>query len=330
MSASPLVSVVVPVYNGERFLEEALASILAQTFTDFELLVIDDGSTDATPSILERFAVEDQRVRALRCDHQGIVPAVLHGSRHARGALIARMDADDVSLPRRFERQIQVLETRPEVGVVGTWVQYIEEDGRERSEWRTPVGSALVAWSLNFGTALANPTVMLRRELYESVGGDRAQYGFAHDYDLWVRLAQETKLENIPERLLLRRVHPESDMSRNVDAYEVQTQAIALRAAQAHLSAADAATGIRAIRSVITSPYEADDQALVEGARFIERLFKRYRATVGLARVEERAVRADAAERVADIARLTRSRNKLRARRLLFRSYLLRRGLGRA
>src|SRR5215471_9679183 len=110
-----------PVYNAERYLEEAVSSVLTQTFTDLELLAVDDGSTDATPRILERLATQDSRLRILRCAHRGIVPTVLYGSRHARGAFIARMDADDVSLSQRLERQVATLESRSELGAVGTW-----------------------------------------------------------------------------------------------------------------------------------------------------------------------------------------------------------------
>src|SRR5437764_15462322 len=109
-----------PVYNGERYLEEAVVSILGQTVSDLELVIVDDGSTDSTQEILERLATGDPRVRVIRCEHQGIVPTVLHGSRNARGAFIARMDADDVSLPRRLERQLEVLESRSELGALGT------------------------------------------------------------------------------------------------------------------------------------------------------------------------------------------------------------------
>jgi glycosyltransferase involved in cell wall biosynthesis len=312
------------VYNGERYLEEAVDSILGQTFTDFELVVVDDGSTDSTLEILERLSSGDGRVRVISRDHRGMVPTFVEASGHARGAFIARMDADDVALPQRLERQLEVFESRPELGALGTWLHYIQPDGRARGEWRTPVGSALVAWSLNFGTALANPTVTLRRELYESVGGDREEYAYASDYDLWIRLAEKTLLDNIPEHLLLRRVHPESDTIRNPDAYEIQTRQLALASIEERFDVENAAQGLEAARSLITSPASADERVLREAARFTERLFDQYRGVVPLTHAEEDAIRADAARRLAEIAKLAQSRRRALAWRLLLRSLLLR------
>jgi glycosyltransferase involved in cell wall biosynthesis len=322
----PTVSVVMPVYNGERFVEEAVSSILSQTFADFELIAVDDGSNDSTPRILERLADRDSRLRVLPGEHRGVVAAVLRGSRDARGRFIARMDADDISLPDRFERQLDVLDARPDLGAVGTWLWYIEEDGSARGEWRTPTGSALVAWSLQFGTALANPTVMLRRELYESVGGDRQQYRYAHDYDLWLRLARKSCLDNLPEHLLIRRVHAESDSALNRDRQEEQVRRLALTSLQEQFDLKDAARGIEAIRWVITRPEDADEDLLLRAADFTERLFRRYSTMVPLTRVEERVIRIDAARRIGEIAHLARARDRGLSRRLSFRSLRLRWG----
>lgn len=323
--AAPTVSVVMPVYNGESYLEEAVSSILGQTLEDLELLTVDDGSTDSTPRILERLAAEDSRLRVLRCEHRGVVAADLHGARQALGTYIARMDADDVSLPERLERQLEVLESRPELGALGTWLRYIDEDGKPWGEWRTPVGSALVSWSLHFGTALANPTVLLRRALYWSAGGDRQEYRYTHDYDLWLRLAQTTQLDNIPEHLLLRRVHSSSDSMQNSDVQESQARELALMAVRQRLGIENAARGVDAIRRVIASPAEADEGVLRDAARFTERLFERHCVAVPLTDAEKRTVRLDAETRLLEIVDLARSRNRWLARRLVLQSRLLRR-----
>src|SRR5258706_14041022 len=120
MSSSPAVSVVMPVYNGERYLASAIDSILAQTFTDFELIAVDDGSTDSSLPMLKRYAERDPRVRVISRPNTGIVGALSDAIAAARAPLIARMDADDLSLPLRFERQVAYLSGHPQCVLVGT------------------------------------------------------------------------------------------------------------------------------------------------------------------------------------------------------------------
>jgi glycosyltransferase involved in cell wall biosynthesis len=204
--SSPQVSVVLPVRNGERFLAEAVASVLAQTLTDFELIVVDDGSTDASGAIVEGIA--DPRVTVLRQAPRGLVAALTTGLAHASAEYVARMDADDVSEPPRLERQLDLLEKRPDVGMVATWVTVVDEDGRElRREVLPPAHEDLVRRLL-----LRNPfqhgSVVLRRTALEAAGGYRTDYGANEDYDLWRRLAQRWKLACLPETLYRYRVHP--------------------------------------------------------------------------------------------------------------------------
>src|SRR5215831_13102998 len=125
----PCVSVVLPVYNGEKYLAEALDSILQQTFNDYELIVIDDGSTDRSSAIIESYVKKDRRVIVHRQDNCGLIMSLNQGSSLARGKYIARMDADDVSLPQRLEKQLDYLEQRPDIGLLGTWIQDIGPNG---------------------------------------------------------------------------------------------------------------------------------------------------------------------------------------------------------
>ena len=130
MTAAPAVSVVMPVYNAARHLREAVQSVLRQTFRDFELVAVDDGSTDESPAVLREYAARDPRVRVVSRPNTGIVGALNDGLDAARGPLVARMDADDVCLPRRFERQAAFLRDNPACLVVGTRVRYTEPNGR--------------------------------------------------------------------------------------------------------------------------------------------------------------------------------------------------------
>src|SRR5947208_11205951 len=156
MTRVPLVSVVMPVYNGERFVVEAVRSILAQTFRDFECIVVDDGSTDRTPELLAIEQTGDPRLVVHRQpSNMGFRMALNTGCALARGEFIARMDADDVSLPTRLERQVAFLRANPRVGAVGSAIQVIDDRGVRSRIKSYPLGSGLAAWSMLFFNSLA-------------------------------------------------------------------------------------------------------------------------------------------------------------------------------
>ena len=218
-----------PVRNEERYIEASIKSILRQTFTDFELIVVDDGSTDRTGEIVAGVAAGDRRMRIVGGEGRGLVAALNIGVKLAGGTYIARMDADDISQPERLARQVDEFEARPSLGVLGTRVRYIDPDGRQIGVWDVPVGAPLVHWALAFGTPIAHPSVMLRRSVlpetpYATVSPH------AEDYDLWVRLSRRTTLDNLPERLLDRRVHGTSISDQNLAAQEASTLRVQQRA----------------------------------------------------------------------------------------------------
>ena len=196
------VSVLLPVRDGARFLREALASVLAQTLRDFELLVVDDGSEDETPAILA--ALRDDRVRVLRQERLGLVAALNRAIAEARAPLLARMDADDVSLPERLERQVAYLEARPRVGLVVTGVETI---GRTATVV-LPDDDAALRRRLLLRNPFTHGAVAVRAEAVRGAGGYRADYGANEDYDLWRRIAREWELAAIPEVLYRYREHP--------------------------------------------------------------------------------------------------------------------------
>jgi glycosyltransferase involved in cell wall biosynthesis len=191
------------VYNGARFLQEAIDSIVDQTFEDWELIVVDDCSTDDTAAILAQAQDRDNRIRVHRLpENLGATKALNHGARMARGTLIARMDADDVSLPARFDRQVEYLETHPEIAVVGCWVRRLDENGVVGALHQYPTSPALIAWSFSFFNSLAHPTVMMRRAALDMDAVYDPEYRLAQDYELFTRLSRRTLLANIPEVLL--------------------------------------------------------------------------------------------------------------------------------
>lgn len=229
-SEVPLVSVVMPVYNGERFVAEAIESILRQTFHDFEFIIVDDGSTDGTAAILARAAAENPRIRVLTEHHRGKVHARNTGCKAARGEFVAVMDSDDRASPARLTREVVFLEEHPEIGVLGSWVELIDEAGTVRGRL-THAGEAMfVAWSLHMRNTVANASAMLRREVGERLGWYRDTA--AEDYDLWVRAMQITKLDNIQEVLAQHRMWNRSYTHSHEDKQEASAAEIIRCAAE--------------------------------------------------------------------------------------------------
>lgn len=202
MTHGPAVSVVMPVYNGERFLQMALDSLWQQTFEDFELVLVDDGSTDATPDIVS--AHDDPRLRVLRGANQGIIGALNTGLAAARGRYVARMDADDVSTPERFERQVGYLDTHPWVGLVGSSYELLDESGRHRGRFWALTEDKDIRREFFIRNPFGHGTVMMRRDV--AALGYRP--GTMEDLDLWMRAARSWRLANLPEVLYYWRVNP--------------------------------------------------------------------------------------------------------------------------
>ena len=212
-----LVSVVMAAYDAERFVGEAVASVVAQTYPDWELLVVDDGSRDATASVAA--ATGDERVRVLPGEHVGVLGQVRNrGIAAARGDVVALLDADDVWLPRKLELQAAELERRPEVGLVHTAAELLR-DGRRLAAPRAPVGSTLDR--LLADNFVYSSSVALRREVLERHGAFDAdpRLGGSPDYELWLRLAPHVEFAYVAQPLLLYRVHP-GQMSASLRAME--------------------------------------------------------------------------------------------------------------
>lgn len=207
----PQVSVLMSVYNGERFLHRAVQSILDQTFGDFEFIAMDDGSQDASPRILDEFAARDRRVKSIKLPHVGFCAALNAGLAVARGELLARMDGDDESLPQRFELQVGYLRQHPDVVLVGSQVMQMDEEDDPLAPLpgldaeHEKIDQAL----LELGWPLVHPSVMVRTEILRAVGGYAELYPH-EDHDLFLRLAEKGRLANLPQTLLRYRRHAAS------------------------------------------------------------------------------------------------------------------------
>ncbi|WP_162006662.1 glycosyltransferase family 2 protein [Roseimaritima sediminicola] len=208
---SPLISVVMPIYNAQSHLRQALASILAQDFEDFEVVAVNDGSTDDSGGILQQFAARDRRVRVIEQRNRGLVGALNRGLEESRGRLLARMDADDVAMPERFGKQVRFLQQHPAVLAVGTAIMNMDCDGDRLNVQILPTEAPAIDDQLmHRRTGLAHPSVMMRREAVEAVGGYRAEFEWIEDHDLWLRLSERGPLANLPDVLLCYRQHLKS------------------------------------------------------------------------------------------------------------------------
>jgi len=207
--SSPVVSVLMPVYNAEKYLAEAVESILVQTFQDFEFIIIDDGSTDRTHAILGECQRKDERIRLYSRENRGLVPTLNEGLSYARGRYIARMDADDISLPERFQVQVEYLEKNSDHVAVGTKVLIIDPEGLPICPFSTLLNHEDIdgAHLSLKGGAITHPSVMMRKEAVLAVGGYRQEYIHAEDLDLFMRLAEIGRLANLAECLFQYRMH---------------------------------------------------------------------------------------------------------------------------
>lgn len=208
LSSQPLVSVVMSVYNGESYLTDAINSIIRQSFEDFELIVIDDSSTDNTLEILNQFVKIDSRIRIIAQNSRvGLTRSLINGLSKARGVLIARHDADDISVRERFANQVEYLNKHTDFGLIGTAVTRIDSYGKEIAHPIVIRGNKKIKRLLRGGNVFAHGSVMVRKKVIETVGGYRSGFSYAQDYDLWLRIAEVCCLDNLPNRLYLWRTH---------------------------------------------------------------------------------------------------------------------------
>ncbi len=204
MNNNPIVTVLMPVYNGEKYLREAINSILNQTFTDFEFLIVDDCSSDNSIKIIKGYS--DPRIILLRNDENfGIAETANRGMKLAKGKYIIRIDCDDISLPQRIQMQVSFMERNPKVVICGSSVQCI---GEHAVVWKMPKLDCEIRPHLLFGTAILQPTIIMRRDVIirEELFYD-SRFIVASDYDLWSRIPKKYKLANLPEVLVKYRLH---------------------------------------------------------------------------------------------------------------------------
>lgn len=256
---SPRVSVILPCHNGEAYLREAIRSILDQTYTDFELIVVDDGSTDGSPAILHDMALDDRRLRIVTQVNGGIVAALNTAMDHARGEYIARMDADDVSFPERLAFQVSYLDRHPEVVIVGGHA--VGDRHPTPASTRTCGGRHTRTDLTVFPPRVAvsmHPLIMMRAAALRAMGGYRHDYRHAEDYDLFIRASAFGRIANPPVDVLFYRRHESAISIGNVEEQE--------------------RSAVRAELDAIARSGEGPPPARIVEAYTLLRVFRRYRA----------------------------------------------------
>jgi glycosyltransferase involved in cell wall biosynthesis len=209
MSETQDISVVLPVFNAAQYLPSAIESILNQTYPNFELILIDDGSTDDSLSVIRRYQERDERVRVISRENRGLISSLNEGVDQAKGTFIARMDADDISLPERFKSQIEFMKSHTECVALGTRAMLMDPDGLDICPFLdVQAHEQIDAFHMDMqGGAIVHPSAMIRRAALLKVGGYRQEFLHAEDIDLFLRLAETGQLANLPEVLIRYRQH---------------------------------------------------------------------------------------------------------------------------
>ncbi len=198
---SPLISVVMAVYNGEKHLQKAIDSVLNQTLRDFEFIIIDDGSQDASADIIKTY--RDARIKYFRNQNNlGLTCSLNIGLTHVSAEYIARMDADDISLPSRFEKQASFLKEHPQIGIVGCAYQVIDEDDQPIMNSGLPLDDLSIRWALLFNNSFCHTSLMMRKSVLEQIGGQYDDYPSAEDYALISKMIRVSKAANLPDYLV--------------------------------------------------------------------------------------------------------------------------------
>ncbi|CAH1553005.1 glycosyltransferase [Vibrio rotiferianus] len=209
---NPLVSIILPVFNAERYISQTLESLIEQTYDNYELIILDDGSNDNSLSIIKSFATRSGKVKVISRENKGLIASLNELLSLCQGQYIARADADDIYIQDRIEKQVKYLQSNPDIAVVGTSYNHISENGTYLSSRRQLIHPESLQVSVLFGSPLAHPTVMINKSICGKDLYYDNDYPYAEDYELWIRLIHKCnyKIANISENLVNYRVHGNS------------------------------------------------------------------------------------------------------------------------
>lgn len=224
MRKSPSISVLLSVYNSEKYVAIAIESILNQTFADFELIIVDDRSTDSSWEIVQKYAKQDKRIVALRNDvNLGGCRTLIKGLEYCTGKYYARLDNDDWSYPDRLEKQFSFLEAHPDVGIVGGTMEIINESGQVTGKRKYNLFDSEIRKNIFRYSPFSHPLVMIRKSILDKVGGYNPEYAPADDYEMYFRIGKESKFANLEDVILQYRMTPGSITFNRTKKMELST-----------------------------------------------------------------------------------------------------------
>ena len=206
LKSSPLVSVIMTVYNGEKAVNAAIDSILLQTYTNFEFIIIDDGSIDNTVDIIQSY--DDERLRFIKQAHRGRSTSLNHSIKLAKGFYIANIDADDMAIPTRLEKQIDFFRAHPEIHLLGTCGIEVNEYSGKNKSILMPLNDKDIRLAIAFYCPFIHSSVMIRKSVFKQVGFYNERLTCSIDMDLWVRIISQYTVANLPDLLVKKRIHP--------------------------------------------------------------------------------------------------------------------------
>jgi glycosyltransferase involved in cell wall biosynthesis len=299
MPSTPKISVVMPAYNAAKYLDEAVRSILDQTFKDFEFIIINNGSSDDTAAIIDKYQTLDGRIRVYYHEQQGWAPAFNYGCSLATGQYIAFMDADDVSLPRRLELQVEYLENQPQIGIVGTWIFMLKNGLVTRICPST--NSKMLKWILFYDLCVASSTVLMRREILEKLGFTRTDLRHAEDADLWLRASLITEFGNVPEVLYKYRVWPGSTTQLNLRSVKETLARLLASFIKEFLKVDPPVEALAGLRQMKVGPRLDSLKQIELTALLIQELYEKFLAANLISSQEQREITWDAAKKLGSL-----------------------------
>ncbi len=321
---TPTVSVLMAVYNAERYVRQAINSILGQTFTDFELILVEDGSTDNTPAILNGYARQDARVLLVKNEcNRGLIHSLNRGLAMARGKYVARMDADDVSLPGRLATQVRYLEQHPEVGVLGTNIVHIDADGcimyGGHPKDTFPLSPDVIRWMLLWRCPIYHPTAMVRRAVLDRTGFTyNPDFRHAEDHELWTRLSKYTVIASLPEVLVHYRILPTSVCRAFRQEQRAMIHSIIRRELTTMLEGSTSREALETLVGVFSRHNHNADRDFVAASDILFEVYRRF-CEQPLSGADREQIRADMADRLIAVAHEASRYSLVKALSLLWR-----------
>lgn len=327
--AFPAISIIMPVYNAESYLSQAIESILLQTFRDFEFIIINDGSTDSSSQIVEM--VSDTRIRYYQNDgNQGIVFTLNRGLSLALGKYIARMDADDIALPSRLAKQFVFMENHPSVGLLGANTILIDEQGKLLQDGRTSFSThpferlpAVLRWNLLWGAGVSHPTVMFRRQLL--IDKDLtycSDFSCTEDYDLWTRIATHSDITYLPEALLFYRINSAGISNTSRQRQQRQVLKITQREISNLLGEDIDYDSLEALHVFIFRGEADPKYDYVSAVAYLTQIYQAFLSRHSLTNADERALRHKISATIVALARCARMHSHLAGIRILWHYFV--------